>query len=38
VHNLSFYLQLVALAREHILAGDFIKWKKEQVEVLKQKL
>jgi queuine tRNA-ribosyltransferase len=38
VHNLSFYLQLVALAREHILAGDFIKWKKEQVEVLKQRL
>jgi queuine tRNA-ribosyltransferase len=38
VHNLSFYLQLVTQAREHILQGDFAAWKKEMVEVLRQRL
>ena len=38
VHNLAFYLHLVTEARKHILAGDFISWKKEQVEILKTKL
>jgi len=38
VHNLSFYLQLMNQAREHILQGDFISWKNERVEILKQRL
>jgi len=38
VHNLAFYLWLVGEARKHILAGDFASWKREQVEVLKQRL
>ncbi len=28
IHNLSFYHQLMRDAREHILKGDFAKWKK----------
>jgi queuine tRNA-ribosyltransferase len=32
IHNLSFYLWLVAQARERILAGDFSTWKKAMVE------
>ncbi len=38
VHNLAFYLHLVSEARKHILQGDFLSWKKEQVEILKQRL
>jgi queuine tRNA-ribosyltransferase len=38
VHNLAFYLWLVREARKHILAGDFLSWKNEQVEVLRQRL
>jgi queuine tRNA-ribosyltransferase len=38
VHNLAFYLHLVRTAREHILAGDFLSWKKEQVEILSRRL
>jgi queuine tRNA-ribosyltransferase len=38
VHNLSFYLQLMGQAREHILQGDFVSWKNEQVEILKRRL
>jgi queuine tRNA-ribosyltransferase len=38
VHNLAFYLHLVTAARRHILLGDFVSWKREQVEVLKQRL
>jgi len=38
VHNLAFYLHLVREARKHILAGDFVSWKREQVEILKQRL
>ncbi len=38
VHNLAFYLWLVAEARKHILAGDFTSWKKEMAEVVKRKL
>ena len=38
VHNLAFYLHLVTEARRHILTGDFISWKNEQVEVLKTRL
>ncbi len=38
VHNLAFYLWLVKEARQHILAGDFLSWKKEMVQRLQQKL
>ena len=38
VHNLAFYLHLVTEAREHILKGDFMSWKKEQVLILQQRL
>jgi queuine tRNA-ribosyltransferase len=38
VHNLAFYLWLVREARKHILAGSFNSWKREQVELLQQRL
>ena len=38
VHNLAFYLHLVTEARKHIVQGDFLSWKKEQVEILKTRL
>jgi queuine tRNA-ribosyltransferase len=38
VHNLAFYLWLVREARKHILQGDFLSWKNEQVVRLQQRL
>ena len=38
MHNLSFYLWLVKTAREHIVLGDFRKWKDEMVVKLQQRL
>ncbi|HTN46846.1 MAG TPA: tRNA guanosine(34) transglycosylase Tgt [Flavipsychrobacter sp.] len=38
IHNLSFYLQLVTDAREHIMKGDFDTWKREMVPRLKIRL
>lgn len=38
VQNLALYLWLVREARKHILAGDFMNWKKEMVPVLKTRL
>ena len=38
IQNLSFYLWLVGQAREQILAGNFSSWKKEMVDVVKQRL
>lgn len=38
IHNLAFYLHLVTEARKHIIEGDFLSWKKEQVEILQQRL
>lgn len=37
-HNLAFYLDLVTKAREHIVAGDFKKWKEETVEKLSRRI
>ena len=37
-HNLAFYLHLVREAREHILKGDFVSWKNEQVPILQTRL
>ncbi|OYT17616.1 MAG: tRNA guanosine(34) transglycosylase Tgt [Bacteroidetes bacterium 4572_77] len=38
LHNLRFYLWLVAEAREHILAGDFASWKNIMVTKLQNRL
>lgn len=38
LHNLSFYLWLMAEARKHIKAGDFSTWKKGMVEVVQRRL
>jgi queuine tRNA-ribosyltransferase len=37
-HNLAFYLNLVAQAREHIAAGDFGPWKESMVRKLDTRL
>jgi queuine tRNA-ribosyltransferase len=34
IHNLAFYLRLVTDAREHIIKGDFVQWKKNVIENL----
>ena len=38
VHNLAFYAWLVTEARKHIVAGDFVSWKKEMVDLLSTRL
>lgn len=38
VHNLGFYLWLVREARQHIIDGDFVQWKKIMVEKLDRRL
>ena len=37
-HNLAFYLQLVTQAREHILAGDYKKWKDSTLKTIMTRL
>ncbi|TDE11608.1 tRNA guanosine(34) transglycosylase Tgt [Dyadobacter psychrotolerans] len=38
VHNLTFYLWLVNTAREKIISGEFLSWKKEMEKKLMQRL
>jgi len=38
IQNLSFYLWLVAQAREHIIAGDYSSWKKTMVAQISKRL
>ncbi|MDO4524016.1 MAG: tRNA guanosine(34) transglycosylase Tgt [Bacteroidales bacterium] len=38
IHNLAFYLRLVKMARQHIIAGDFSIWKAEMVKKLSVRL
>lgn len=38
IHNLSFFLWLVAQARAHIEAGDFLQWKNSMVKEMQQRL
>jgi len=38
IHNLAFYLGLVTDAREHIEAGDFVKWKASVCEQLGKRI
>ena len=37
-HNLAFYMDLVRVAREHIVAGDYAAWKSATVPKLMQRL
>ncbi len=37
-HNIAFYLWLVRQARQHILQGDFARWKNQMVPRIKQRL
>jgi queuine tRNA-ribosyltransferase len=37
IHNLGFYLRLVTDARQHILAGDFVEWKRSVIDQLGQR-
>jgi queuine tRNA-ribosyltransferase len=38
IHNLRFYLWLVAEARKHIIAGDFSTWKPSIIKTIMQRL
>ena len=38
IHNLAFYLDLVKVAREHIVAGNFYQWKEQIIPQLKTRL
>jgi queuine tRNA-ribosyltransferase len=38
MHNLTFYLNLVTKAREHIIKGDFVKWKNQMLPKISQRL
>jgi queuine tRNA-ribosyltransferase len=38
IQNLSFYLWLVTEARNHIIAGDFITWKKDILKIVNVRL
>ena len=37
IHNLAFYLRLVTDARQHIVAADFVQWKRSVIEQLGQR-
>jgi len=36
-HNIAFYLWLVKTARQHILAGDFVAWKRDVLVAFRQR-
>lgn len=38
IHNLAFYLRLVKEAREHIVAGDFGRWKEMRVKEMARRV
>jgi len=38
IHNLTFYLELMRQAREHISQGDFSSWKDSMVPILESRL
>jgi queuine tRNA-ribosyltransferase len=38
IHNLAFYLRLVTDARQHIIEGDFVKWKSSIIDQLGQRI
>lgn len=38
IHNLAFYLWLVKEARQHIITGDFLSWKRMMIENVSRRL
>ena len=38
IHNLAFYLRLVTDAREHIINGDFVEWKRSVIDNLGRRI
>ena len=38
IHNLAFYLWVVKEARQHIIAGDFLSWKRMMIENVSRRL
>jgi len=38
IHNLAFYLRLVTDAREHIINGDFVQWKRSVIDNLGRRI
>ena len=38
IHNLAFYLRLVTDARQHILEGDFVAWKRSVIDNLGRRI
>lgn len=38
IHNLAFYLRLVRDAREHIIKGDFVQWKRSVVDTMQKRI
>jgi len=38
IHNLAFYLWLVGEARDHIITGDFVAWKRAMMPLLGKRL
>ena len=38
IHNLAFYLRLVGDAREHIIKGDFVEWKRSVIDNLGRRI
>ncbi len=38
IHNLSFYLRVVGDAREHIIKGDFVQWKRGVVDAMQKRI
>lgn len=38
IHNLAFYLRLVTDAREHIINGDFVQWKRTVIDNLGRRI
>ena len=38
IHNLAFYLRLVTDAREHIIKGDFVEWKRSVIDNLGRRI
>lgn len=38
IHNLAFYLHVVTMARQHIIAGDYSSWMRSSIDRFKQRL
>lgn len=38
IHNLAFYLRLVRDARQHIIEGDFVQWKRSVIDTMQRRI